>query len=144
MGGGTFGLAAAADFYFGKNIKDLSLAEAAMLAGLFKAPTKYAPHINLPAARARANVVLDNLVDAGFMKVPLQKEKEQKTSEPDPPKRNVTIPIYAIRGNPKCQCRKVPAEQVGHICATVISRWISSDLNPIASAARTRGSTATS
>src|SRR6202007_1859130 len=41
--------------------------EAAMLAGLFKAPTKFAPHINLPAARARANVVLDNLVDAGFM-----------------------------------------------------------------------------
>ncbi len=38
-----------------------------MLAGLFKAPTKFAPHINLPAARARANVVLDNLVEAGFM-----------------------------------------------------------------------------
>jgi len=38
-----------------------------MLAGLFKAPTKYAPHINLPAARARANQVLDNMVDAGFM-----------------------------------------------------------------------------
>ncbi|CUU20288.1 Multimodular transpeptidasetransglycosylase EC 241129 EC 34 CDS [Bradyrhizobium sp.] len=47
--------------------RDVTLAEAAMLAGLFKAPTKYAPHINLPAARARANVVLDNLVDAGFM-----------------------------------------------------------------------------
>ncbi|CDX29112.1 1A family penicillin-binding protein [Mesorhizobium plurifarium] len=67
MGGGTFGIEAAADFYFGKSVKDLSLAEAAMLAGLFKAPTKYAPHINLPAARARANVVLSNLVDAGFM-----------------------------------------------------------------------------
>src|SRR5436853_4456831 len=38
-----------------------------MLAGLFKAPSKFAPHINLPAARARANVVLDNLVEAGFM-----------------------------------------------------------------------------
>ena len=38
-----------------------------MLAGLFKAPTRFAPHINLPAARARANVVLDNLVEAGFM-----------------------------------------------------------------------------
>jgi penicillin-binding protein 1A len=38
-----------------------------MLAGLFKAPTKFAPHVNLPAARARANVVLDNLVEAGFM-----------------------------------------------------------------------------
>ena len=33
-----------------------------MLAGLFKAPAKYAPHVNLPAARARANVVLTNLV----------------------------------------------------------------------------------
>ena len=38
-----------------------------MLAGLFKAPTKYSPNVNLPAARARANVVLDNLVDNGFM-----------------------------------------------------------------------------
>ena len=38
-----------------------------MLAGLFKAPTSYAPHINLPAARARANEVLTNMVQAGFM-----------------------------------------------------------------------------
>ena len=38
-----------------------------MLAGLFKAPTRFAPHVNLPAARARANIVLDNLVEAGFM-----------------------------------------------------------------------------
>ena len=67
MGGGTFGIAAAADFYFGKAVKDLNLAEAAMLAGLFKAPAKYAPHVNLPAARARANVVLTNLVEGGFM-----------------------------------------------------------------------------
>ncbi|RXH20136.1 transglycosylase domain-containing protein [Bradyrhizobium guangzhouense] len=67
MGGGTFGVDGAAHFYFNKSARDVNLAEAAMLAGLFKAPTKYAPHINLPAARARANVVLDNLVDAGFM-----------------------------------------------------------------------------
>ncbi|HLK84098.1 MAG TPA: PBP1A family penicillin-binding protein [Xanthobacteraceae bacterium] len=67
MGGGAFGVDAAAQFYFGKSARDVNLAEAAMLAGLFKAPTKFAPHINLPAARARANVVLDNLVDAGFM-----------------------------------------------------------------------------
>ena len=39
----------------------------AMLAGLFKAPTKFSPNVNLPAARARANDVLSNLVDAGFM-----------------------------------------------------------------------------
>ncbi|WP_041798848.1 transglycosylase domain-containing protein [Rhodopseudomonas palustris] len=67
MGGGTFGADGAAHFYFNKSVRDVNLAEAAMLAGLFKAPTKFAPHINLPAARARANVVLDNLVDAGFM-----------------------------------------------------------------------------
>src|SRR5471032_10433 len=67
MGGGAFGVDAAAQYYFNKSARDVNLAEAAMLAGLFKAPTKYAPHINLPAARARANVVLDNLVDAGFM-----------------------------------------------------------------------------
>jgi penicillin-binding protein 1A len=67
MGGGTFGVDGAAHFYFNKSVRDINLAEAAMLAGLFKAPTKFAPHINLPAARARANVVLDNLVDAGFM-----------------------------------------------------------------------------
>ncbi len=67
MGGGTFGVQAASEFYFGKSARDVSLAEAAMLAGLFKAPTKYAPHINLPAARARAGDVLSNLVDAGYM-----------------------------------------------------------------------------
>lgn len=67
MGGGTFGVDAAAQYYFGKSARDVTLPEAAMLAGLFKAPGKYAPHINLPAARARANVVLDNLVEAGFM-----------------------------------------------------------------------------
>ena len=67
MGGGTFGIAAASQFYFGKSVKDVNLAEAAMLAGLFKAPAKYAPHVNLPAARARANVVLTNLVQGGLM-----------------------------------------------------------------------------
>ncbi len=67
MGGGAFGVDAAAQYYFGKSVRDVNLAEAAMLAGLFKAPTRFAPHINLPAARARANVVLDNLVEAGFM-----------------------------------------------------------------------------
>jgi penicillin-binding protein 1A len=67
MGGGTFGVDAAAQFYYGKSARDVTLAEAAMLAGLFKAPGRFAPHINLPAARARANTVLDNLVEAGFM-----------------------------------------------------------------------------
>jgi len=67
LGGGAFGVDAAAHYYFNKSARDVNLSEAAMLAGLFKAPARYAPHINLPAARSRANVVLDNLVEAGFM-----------------------------------------------------------------------------
>ncbi|MEA2935340.1 MAG: penicillin-binding protein, partial [Variibacter sp.] len=67
MGGGAFGADAASQFYFGKSVREVTLAEGAMLAGLFKAPTKFAPHVNLPAARGRASVVLDNLVEAGFM-----------------------------------------------------------------------------
>ena len=67
MGAGNFGLEAAAQYYFGKSVRDVNLAEAAMLAGLFKAPSNYAPHINLGAARGRANVVLTNMVNAGFL-----------------------------------------------------------------------------
>jgi penicillin-binding protein 1A len=67
LGGGAFGVDAAARYYFGKSVRDVTLPEAAMIAGLFKAPTKFSPLVNLPAARARANVVLDNLVDNGFM-----------------------------------------------------------------------------
>ncbi|OYW67532.1 MAG: penicillin-binding protein [Bosea sp. 12-68-7] len=83
MGGGTFGVAAAAEYYFGKSVRDVTLAEAAMLAGLFKAPTKYAPHVNLPAARARANDVLNAMVDAGFM----------TAGQVDSAKRNPATPV---------------------------------------------------
>jgi penicillin-binding protein 1A len=67
LGGGAFGVEAASQFYFGKSVKDINLAESALLAGLFKAPARYAPHVNLPASRERTNEVLNNLVEAGFM-----------------------------------------------------------------------------
>jgi len=67
MGGGAFGVAAASEYYFDKSVSNLTLAESAMLAGLYKAPTKYAPHRDLPAARARANEVLQNMVEANFL-----------------------------------------------------------------------------
>nr|WP_295888457.1 PBP1A family penicillin-binding protein [uncultured Devosia sp.] len=67
MGGGNFGVVAASDYYFGKKVQDINLAEAAMLSGLFKAPTRYAPHVDLAAARGRANLVLSNMVAAGFL-----------------------------------------------------------------------------
>ena len=67
LGGGSYGVEAAAQFYFGKSIRDVNLAEAAMLAGMFKAPTRYAPHIDMAASRARANEVLTNMVEAGYL-----------------------------------------------------------------------------
>jgi penicillin-binding protein 1A len=67
LGGGAFGVEAASQFYFGKSVRDINLSEAALLAGLFKAPTRFAPHVNLPASRARTNEVLTNLVEAGYV-----------------------------------------------------------------------------
>ncbi|MGB6905648.1 MAG: PBP1A family penicillin-binding protein [Methyloceanibacter sp.] len=67
LGGGSYGVEAASQFYFGKSIREVSLAEAAMFAGMFKAPTRYAPHIDLAASRARANEVLTNMVEAGYL-----------------------------------------------------------------------------
>jgi len=66
LGGGTVGVEAASQFYFGKSVREVTMAEAAMIAGLYKAPTKYAPHVNLPASRARTSDVLDNMIEANF------------------------------------------------------------------------------
>ena len=67
LGGGTTGVEAASQFYFGKSVRDINLSEAAVLAGLFKAPTQYAPHANPEASKARTNVVLYRMLDAGFI-----------------------------------------------------------------------------
>ncbi len=67
LGGGAYGVEAASQFYFGKSVRDINLTEASVIAGLFKAPTSYAPHQNLDASRARANVVLYRMLDAGFI-----------------------------------------------------------------------------
>ncbi len=66
VGGGAFGVEAGAQYYFGKSVREVNLAEAALLAGLYKAPTQFAPHVNLPASRARTNTVLTTMVEAGF------------------------------------------------------------------------------
>jgi penicillin-binding protein 1A len=67
MGGGTYGMEAAAQFYFGKSVRDVNLPEAAILAGLFKAPSSFAPHVRPEAARQRAGVVLGRMLDVGYI-----------------------------------------------------------------------------
>ena len=63
FGDGVFGLRAAARHFFNKRPEDLSLGEAAMLAGVVKAPTRLAPTEDIKAARARMQVVLAAMVD---------------------------------------------------------------------------------
>ena len=65
FGAGVYGVDAAAKRYFGKTAKELSLAEAAMLAGLVRAPSALAPNRNLEGAQARASRVLDAMVETG-------------------------------------------------------------------------------
>ncbi|MDP6952475.1 MAG: transglycosylase domain-containing protein, partial [Alphaproteobacteria bacterium] len=65
LGAGAYGVDAAARRYFAKPASKLGLAEAAMLAGLPKAPSRYAPTRDLAAAQARAAVVLDAMVASG-------------------------------------------------------------------------------
>ncbi|MGD9812724.1 MAG: transglycosylase domain-containing protein, partial [Sphingobium sp.] len=62
LGAGVHGMSAAARHYFDKKLQDINLAEAAMLAGLFQAPTRYNPISNPEAAERRASVVLDAMV----------------------------------------------------------------------------------
>ena len=69
LGAGTFGVAAAAERYFGKDPKDLNLYESAMLIGLLKAPARYSPAANPERARVRTEQVLANMVDAGYLSV---------------------------------------------------------------------------
>jgi membrane peptidoglycan carboxypeptidase len=67
FGDGVFGLRAAARHFFDKAPEQLSLGEAAMLAGIVKAPTRLAPTVDFQAARDRARVVLGEMVDAGMI-----------------------------------------------------------------------------
>ncbi len=65
FGAGVYGVDAAAKRYFGKTAKELSLSEAAMLAGLVRAPSTLAPTRNLEGAQQRAGLVLDAMVETG-------------------------------------------------------------------------------
>ena len=67
LGAGAYGVEAASRRYFGKSAHDLSLPEAAMLAGLLKAPSALAPSSDLDRARDRAGVVLGRMAAEGFI-----------------------------------------------------------------------------
>ena len=67
LGSGTYGVAAASLEYFDKSIKDLNYAEAALLAALPKAPSRYNPYRDIKLAKFRRNLVLKNLFDNNYI-----------------------------------------------------------------------------
>ena len=87
LGNRAYGFAAAAETYFGKPLKNLSIAEAAMLAGLPKAPSAYNPITNPKRARLRQQYIIDRMLENGFITAKeaedAKNEKLQVRSGPD-------------------------------------------------------------
>ena len=67
FGRGAYGIQAAAETYFGKNASELDTAESALLIGVLKAPSRYAPHLDLKASVTRRNLVLSNMQKNGAL-----------------------------------------------------------------------------
>ena len=80
LGSGAYGVDAAADVYFGKPVSALNLRECAILAGLLRAPSRYAPTNDPAQALQRAKTVLGAMVDAGYIS-----EDEKKMAVADIP-----------------------------------------------------------
>ena len=79
LGSGAYGVAAASLEYFDKSIKDLNYAEAALLAALPKAPSRYNPYRDIELAKFRRNLVLKNLFDNSYINFKLyQKLQNEK------------------------------------------------------------------
>ncbi len=69
LGSGAYGIAAASLEYFDKSVKELDYAEAALIAALPKAPSKYNPYRNIELAKFRRDLVLQNLYQNGFLDI---------------------------------------------------------------------------
>lgn len=85
LGARAYGVEAAAQRYFAKSATDLTLAEAALLAALPKAPSRLDPTVNLDAAQARAATVLAAMQEAGFITASQRAEALAEPAVPAPP-----------------------------------------------------------
>lgn len=64
---GVYGVESASNFYFGKSVADLSLEEAALIAGIFRGPSVYSPYTNVETTLRRRNHVVNRMVEEGFI-----------------------------------------------------------------------------
>ena len=92
LGQRAYGFAAAADTYFGKPLKDISVAEAAMLAGLPKAPSAYNPIRNPKRATVRQQYIIDRMFENGFITA---EQRDAAKAEQLSYRTKAPIPIHA-------------------------------------------------
>jgi penicillin-binding protein 1A len=78
FGGTSYGVGSAAQYYFGKNVKDLTIAESAILSGIIRSPSNYNPYASLKQCRTRQLYVLDRMYDLGYITT---KEYEEAKAE---------------------------------------------------------------
>ena len=79
FGNGAYGIGTAAEKYFGKSAAELTLGEASLLAGVIKSPSRYAPHVNLDAAKGRRQYVLASMIENGYI---TQEQADAAEAEP--------------------------------------------------------------
>ncbi len=96
MGHGAYGVAAAADTYFGKQLKDLTLEECAMIAGLPRNPTLYSPRLHPKAALNRRNYILDRMVAEKMISQPAAAEAKSKPLNLRPRSRDAELAPYFV------------------------------------------------
>lgn len=90
FGAGAYGIDAAAHVYFDKPPERLTLEEAAMLAGLLKAPSRLSPEVNPDRAIDRMNMVIAAMEDSGFIDVK-KEEEDKKGGKPTPPRKPFSL-----------------------------------------------------
>ena len=81
FGHGTYGVEAASRLYFAKSAKDLTLEEAAMLAGIVQSPARQSPFVNIEASARRRNYVLSRMADEGYITVDESRAAQKKPIE---------------------------------------------------------------
>jgi len=95
-GGTAWGVQAAAKTFFDKDVADLTLAEATLLAGLPAAPTRYSPFIHPDAALQRQRLVLDKMVENGFLTAKQAQEAKEEKIKFASPKAKIRAPHFVF------------------------------------------------
>ncbi len=136
LGAGAYGVESAAQTYFGKSAREVTLAEAAMLAGLPKAPSTYAPTQNPQGAQRRASEVLDNLLDIGAVEPFAAREARQ--TPPTVVTQNVDSGLGYFFDYAAAQAKKMAPNAAGDVIVrTTIDQKLQRDAEAAVKAALT-------